>query len=69
MNEYLDSFGGFLESAGNATNAFKDAFDRDRDKIKADVKSEGMFTPQKIALIIGGVVVAAIALKFAFGRR
>lgn len=68
MNEYLDSIGGFLGSAAQATKTFNDAFADKRSEVAAAAKAETTFTPGKIGLIIGGVVLAAVALRFAFKR-
>lgn len=68
MNEYLDSIGGFLGSAAQATKTFKDAFAEQRSEVADRARAETTFTPGKIALIIGGVVAAAVVLKLAFKR-
>lgn len=68
MDKYLDSVGGFLGSAAQATKTFQDAFADQRSKVNEAAKAETSFTPGKIALIIGGVVAAAVVLKLAFKR-
>ena len=68
MDDYLDSIGGFLGSAAQATKTFQDAFADQRSQVADKAKAETTFTPGKIGMIIGGVVLAAVALRFAFKR-
>jgi len=62
--------GSFVTDAAKAAASVKDAFDgQERADLRAaETKSKSEFAWQPIALALGGVLVVAIALKFAFRK-
>ena len=60
--------GAFVTGAAKAAASVKDAFDgQERKDLKASqLKSKSEFAWQPIALALGGVLLVAIGLKFAF---
>lgn len=68
MDNWLKSFGGFAadvaDAAGQVSNVFSDRKPQD---IKAE-EAKADFKWQPIALALGGVVVVALLLKFAFRK-
>ena len=67
---FSEQAGGFLDSAANAIGAFQSAFERQSiqgaDRVAA--RNAGTMNWKVIALAIGGVLAAAVVLRFAFKR-
>jgi hypothetical protein len=67
-DNWLDSFGGFASEVANAAGQVADVFgNRKTEDIKRE-EAKADFKWQPIALALGGVVVVALVLKFAFRK-
>lgn len=64
----LESLGNFATNLGGAVATARNAFKEDEPADRKEAKAAGMMNWQTIGLALGGVLVVAIILKFAFRK-
>lgn len=68
FSDVLDGIGQTANAAGGAAKAYKDAFGNLDSEDKRAAKRDIAWNPKMIGLIIGGVILSAVVLKFVFRR-
>jgi hypothetical protein len=63
-----ESLGGFVKDVGGAVSQNVNAFKSDEPADRKEAKAAGMMNWQTIGLALGGVLVVALILKFAFRK-